>query len=206
MRTALISDIHGDFARLLNVLADIESQGCDRILCLGDIVNGGDRNAEAVQHLRDLKIAIVRGNHDENPSVNLSRELQAFLKEQPEEIVEGDVIYTHVSPRAKKRKVQTDFEVWNVFDDTLYRRIFIGDVHVPMIWGQQCEVAVSATRYGIVYDEPFVMDTEDRYLICVGAVGYSRDSDARPRYAIYDDGADSIMFRMLNDEKTKARN
>ncbi|MBU3729327.1 MAG: metallophosphoesterase, partial [Phycisphaerales bacterium] len=41
MRTALISDIHGNLPALEAVLADIGSRGCDRKVCLGDIVGYG---------------------------------------------------------------------------------------------------------------------------------------------------------------------
>lgn len=197
MRTGLIADIHGSLDRLLAVLEDIRQQGCDRILCLGDIVNGGEQNLEVAQHIQSLNLRMVCGNHDEFPSASLPFEIRYWLRALPEEIVEGNVIYTHVSPRAKKRKIKTDFEVWNVFDDTKYRLIFIGDVHVPMIWGARCEQAISATRYPIVYDEPFVFAPDDRYLICTGAVGYSRDGDDRPRYAIYDDAHDSVVFKAI---------
>ncbi len=197
MRTALISDIHGDLSRLLAVLADIETRCCDRIFCLGDVVNGSDKNEEVVRLLMQQNIICVRGNHDENPSVVLQRELRDILRAWPEEIIEDDVIFTHASPRVKKRKVKTDFDVWNVFDETKFRRIFIGDVHIPMIWGEKGAAPVSATRYEIVYDEPFFLAPNDRYLICVGAVGYSRDSDQRARYVIYDDEDDCVIFRTV---------
>lgn len=197
MQTALISDIHGDLKRLIAVLENVEKQNCDRILCLGDVVNGSEDNEEVVQHLIQQDIICVQGNHDLYPSVHLSSELYGVLRSWPEEIIEGDVIYTHVSPRKKKRKVKTDFEVWNVFDETHFRRIFIGDVHIPMLWGEKCENLISATRYEIIYNEPFSLASDNRYLICVGAVGYSRDEDARPRYAIYDEEQDSITFRVV---------
>ncbi len=43
-RTAIISDIHGNYDGLLAALEDIKKQNCDRILCLGDIVEGGEDN------------------------------------------------------------------------------------------------------------------------------------------------------------------
>ncbi len=35
----------------------------------------------------------------------------------------------------------------------------------------------------------------DRYIICVGAVGYSRDGHHRLRYTIYDSERDTILSR-----------
>lgn len=197
MRTALISDIHGDLARLRAVLKDIETQNCDRIICLGDVVNGSEENEGVVRYLMEENIICVRGNHDENPSVHLPRELQEVLRSWPEEIIDGDVIFTHVSPRVKKRKVKTDFDVWNVFDETPYRRVFIGDVHIPMLWGENNASPVSAMQYEVIYDLPYFLSQSDRYLICVGAVGYSRDKDGRARYVIYDDAEDCVIFKAV---------
>ena len=104
-----------------------------------------------------------------------------------------------MSPRARKRKVKDDFEVWNVFDDTAWRRIFIGDVHIPAIWGQKCERPISATRYVITYGEPFPLDGADRYLVCVGSVARSRDGISKPRYMVYDSQSDTVTFRMPAD-------
>ena len=195
MRTALISDIHGNYEGLLAVLADIEQRQCERILCLGDLIDGGPDSIDVIRHLNSSGVLTVRGNHDEYIDPSLPSDVQAFLRALPENIIEGDIIYTHTSPRQKKRKVKDDIEAWNVFEETTYRRIFVGDVHVPMIWGQRCEQKVSATQYDIVYDEPFALAADDRYLVCVGAVGYSRDRHARLRYAIYDQEQDTITFQ-----------
>ncbi|MEL7485111.1 MAG: metallophosphoesterase family protein, partial [Planctomycetota bacterium] len=41
MPTAIISDIHGNADALKAVLADIDSKGVDRVICLGDIIGYG---------------------------------------------------------------------------------------------------------------------------------------------------------------------
>lgn len=197
MRTALISDIHGNYDGLLAVLADIERQGCDRILCLGDLVDGGLQSVEVVQCIRERCIITVRGNHDESAvwDFTLPLEVREYLQGLPEEIQEGSTLYTHTSPRQKKLKITTEIEAWNVFEETDWRRIFVGDVHIPMILGQRCEQKVSATLHPIVYDQAFSLDPSDRYIICVGAVGYSRDGYRRLRYVVYDDEKDTVTFK-----------
>jgi predicted phosphodiesterase len=64
-KIALISDIHGNLLGLQAVIEDIEACRCDRIICLGDMVDGGNYNDEVVRFIRDNEIACVRGNHDE---------------------------------------------------------------------------------------------------------------------------------------------
>lgn len=64
MRIALISDIHGNAFALDAVLADIQAQGVDRIVCLGDAIQGGAQPVETVQRLRELGCPVVMGNAD----------------------------------------------------------------------------------------------------------------------------------------------
>ena len=64
MRIAVISDIHGECFTLNQVLQDIQQQGIEQIVCLGDAIQGGSQPAETVARLRELKCPIVMGNAD----------------------------------------------------------------------------------------------------------------------------------------------
>jgi predicted phosphodiesterase len=64
MRLAVISDIHGNCFTLDSVLRDIRAQGIERIVCLGDAIQGGAQPAETVQRLRELNCPVVMGNAD----------------------------------------------------------------------------------------------------------------------------------------------
>jgi len=64
MRIAVISDIHGNCFALDIVLADISQQEVERIVCLGDAIQGGAQPAQTVQRLRELHCPIVMGNAD----------------------------------------------------------------------------------------------------------------------------------------------
>jgi len=64
MRIAVISDIHGNDLAFEKVEADIKQQGADRIVCLGDAIQGGAQPAAVVERLRRLNCQIVMGNAD----------------------------------------------------------------------------------------------------------------------------------------------
>jgi putative phosphoesterase len=66
MRIAIISDIHGNCIALDAVLADLERSplGIDKIVCLGDAIQGGAQPAETVTSLRELSCPVVMGNAD----------------------------------------------------------------------------------------------------------------------------------------------
>lgn len=64
MRIAVISDIHGNAVALDAVLGDLQAQGFDQLVCLGDAVQGGPQPAEVVERLRALGCPVVMGNAD----------------------------------------------------------------------------------------------------------------------------------------------
>lgn len=64
MRLAVISDIHGNFAALEAVLADIRARGVDRTVNLGDCVTSPLWPKETFEALQSLSLPTVRGNHD----------------------------------------------------------------------------------------------------------------------------------------------
>jgi putative phosphoesterase len=64
MRIAFISDIHGNFTAFQAVLADINSQAIDQIVCLGDSITLGPQPLEVLSALRELNCLYIKGNHD----------------------------------------------------------------------------------------------------------------------------------------------
>jgi diadenosine tetraphosphatase ApaH/serine/threonine PP2A family protein phosphatase len=62
--TAVISDIHGNAVALRAVLADIESRGVERVVCLGDIIGYGPDPLECVDLVREKCAWSLMGNHD----------------------------------------------------------------------------------------------------------------------------------------------
>ena len=65
MRIAVISDIHGNCLALETVLADIKQAQIERLVCLGDAIQGGAQPSETVSLLRDLACPTVMGNSDD---------------------------------------------------------------------------------------------------------------------------------------------
>jgi putative phosphoesterase len=63
MRLGLISDIHGNLLALEAVLAELEREAPDRLICLGDVV-AGPRANEALARIRGLGCPVIMGNWD----------------------------------------------------------------------------------------------------------------------------------------------
>ena len=73
MPLALVSDIHGNDAALAAVVAELERLSIDRVVCLGDVAQGGDEPRAVLDRLADLGWPVILGNAD------------AFLLEVPED-------------------------------------------------------------------------------------------------------------------------
>ena len=87
MKIAIISDIHGNMQALEAVLADIETEECDKIFCLGDIAMAGPEPDRAVEKIQELigfdNFEIIQGNTDEMLGAN-SEEVLSLLKKANE--------------------------------------------------------------------------------------------------------------------------
>jgi predicted phosphodiesterase len=63
VRVGLIADIHGNVPALEAVLAELEREGVDRVVCLGDVAVGPEPRA-SLERVRQLGCPVVLGNWD----------------------------------------------------------------------------------------------------------------------------------------------
>ncbi len=115
MRIAVISDIHGNFAALEAVLADIRTRGVDATVALGDFLSGPFDPLATADTLMASGIPCVRGNHDRwllegrEPGLDwpadvlvrgmLSNGQVEWLKTiPPTRVFEGEVFMCHATP------------------------------------------------------------------------------------------------------------
>jgi predicted phosphodiesterase len=64
VRIGLFSDVHGNAVGFDAFLADLERCPVDRLVALGDMVQGGPQPVECVERLRALGCPVVMGNAD----------------------------------------------------------------------------------------------------------------------------------------------
>jgi predicted phosphodiesterase len=62
---AVFSDVHGNLPGLEAILADIETRGMARVLCLGDLVGYGPCPNEVAALVREHGIPTLMGNYDQ---------------------------------------------------------------------------------------------------------------------------------------------
>jgi putative phosphoesterase len=111
---AIISDIHGNYTALVEVLKKIDEMDIDKIYCLGDIVGYYSQVNECCDELRKRNIRSIMGNHDyylvtntecvRSHSVNdclnyqkkiISSENLNWLSSLPHSITDGGTSFVH---------------------------------------------------------------------------------------------------------------
>ena len=65
MKIGIITDVHNNVIALNSMLAVFEEEGCDEIICCGDIIGIGPFPEETVQRIKSLpNIRCVLRNHE----------------------------------------------------------------------------------------------------------------------------------------------
>jgi putative phosphoesterase len=148
-RLAVISDLHADLAMLDAGLALARTLGCDRVVCAGDLVDGGVYADETLARLAAESISTIRGNHDRcalqrggalmpgSRPARLSQESIRFLEGLPlswELQVEGTrVVMWHASPGDDMRGIEpdevTETQLASWLEETRADVLLVGHTH-----------------------------------------------------------------------------
>jgi len=220
-RVGIFSDIHGNLHALNAVLAELDREQVDFIVCCGDVVGYGGNPNECVELLRKRAIPTLAGNHD-FAALNLvdityfndiareailwtrqqlTDENLAWLKELPLSIELDDMLFVHASPNQPENwnYVITMGQARTSFQHFTQRACFIGHSHTPFIV-ENNDGNLSCP------DTPRIQCRENcRYLINVGSVGQPRDRNPDSCYSIYDRESRTIEIRRTNYDMAAAQ-
>ena len=81
MKVAVISDIHANLIALQEVLKDLVDEGCEKVICLGDIVLAGPQPKETIEFFKQQDWLVVQGNTDKL-IVDFGSEVLQMLEER----------------------------------------------------------------------------------------------------------------------------
>jgi predicted phosphodiesterase len=220
---AIISDIHGNLEALEAVLADIEQERVDRILCLGDLVGYGPNPEECIDLAIDKSDIVIAGNHDWtaigltsleyfNPHARiaiewtieiLSERCLALLEKLPiiKRIQDKSIFLVHSTPYNPDEwnYIFTVEEALANFKYLPDRICLIGHSHVPMIIEQAPDGEIMA------YTNEGEFQNNHRYIINVGSVGQPRDGNPDAGYAILENNRIQIKRVPYNIGKVQAK-
>jgi diadenosine tetraphosphatase ApaH/serine/threonine PP2A family protein phosphatase len=218
MKTAIISDIHGNLEALLAVLEDIEDQGIKRILCLGDIVGYGPNPLECLAMLDRFRVCLL-GNHERalvngtgRFNVRARRALEwtsQTLQSSPEGAAllaraaalspwyeEDGVLYVHASPRDPLNEylmpsAARDQARLALQFERFQHYCFVGHTHVPGVLER--DKAFEHPKDMLM--NIFMLAEGEKAIVNVGSVGQPRDHDPRACYVVFD--GDAVVYRRV---------
>jgi putative phosphoesterase len=202
MRTAIVSDIHGNLTAFEAVVADLRHTAPDLILHGGDLADGGSSPVEIVDRIRILGWPGVAGNTDEmlylpesleefasqSPHLQalfaairemaaatreaLGAERLAWLRTQPARLDHGQIGLVHASPESR----------WRAPAHTA------GDAELESVYaplGQPIAVYAHIHR-------SYIREVSGMIVANTGSVSLSYDGDRRAAYLLLDDSAPTI--------------
>lgn len=208
MRLAVISDIHGNLPALEVVLADIDRQGVDDLLCLGDLVGYGAFPNEVIELIRNRGIPTIMGNYDDG--VGFDRDNCGCQYKDPRLETLGDQSLTWTQERV------TD-------ENKAYLRTLFPAIR-RTIEGHEClfvhgsprklneyvyedrpvetleRIAASAQSDVLVFGHthlPYQKQVSSVLFVNTGTVGKPKDGDTRAGYVLFEVTAQRVTPQFL---------
>ncbi len=221
-RTAIVSDIHSNMEALEAVLEDAGEQGCEEIVCLGDLIGYGPNPRQVLRVATERFEFTLMGNHEEGilyqpVGFNWKAEASAwwtkdqlhsprfpadenkrfweYLESMPRYATHGDVLYVHASPLDPTREY--------VMPEACYNPDFM-----KHIFSKIKRVAFGGHTHlpGIFFESRPFLDASritgaysvarGKFFVNVGSVGQPRDGDVRACYVVFD--GKSVLFRRVS--------
>lgn len=204
-KIGLISDIHGNIEALKTVLDFLNQEGCEKLICLGDVVGYGGSPKECLQLIRELKIPTVKGNHDDYVAdifgilgAHLRPEIQeaiawtqkqldfdeiGWLSKLPMQLDFPEFSVIHSSFASNHWSYCLDEETFAAnFKKQKKQLVFCGHSHRPLLGLNIPEEPFPFVDY--IREDPLPKDF--MVMVNIGSVGQPRDHDPRAATVIFD--------------------
>jgi len=217
MKTAFLSDVHGNLEALLSVKQSLEQEKVDKVFFLGDIVGYGAEPDACIDIIRSMTDTIIAGNHDWaacgrrvtdhfNPMAlqaitwtkrNISGDNLDFLSGLPLKQETDGFLAVHSTPMNTETwgYILTAEAAESAFSLFSRQMCFIAHSHVPAAFIQTAEGRITVSKSDRIAITPAL-----RLIINVGSVGQPRDGNPLSSYGIYDsEKKEYLLFRVPYD-------
>lgn len=212
MRFAIFGDIHANLEALQAVLEDAHANDCTHYVCLGDVVGYNANPHECVEIVRSLECPVVKGNHDEQASIesdlsgfnalaeeainwtrnNLTDEDKKWLRDlrMVRQVRDFTIVHATLDTPQKWGYVFNQLDAAASFNYQHTSLCFYGHTHSPKAY----------VRDGSVKSLDFhkiQIEKGKKYFINVGSVGQPRDGDWHAAYCIFNVADQMVELRRL---------
>ena len=194
MKFAIIGDIHGNIYSLEAVLEDIKNKNVDFIVCTGDLVGYMPYPNEVIDMLRENRVLVIQGNHDEYMGSSkrvTDEDINKLTDEEIQKVASGKFTrwvitennkeYLRDLPKALKLEVNglkliavhgspRNISEYMYEDEAILREVSKG---------LEEDIIISGHTH-----IPYIKKLENKTFINVGSVGKPKDKDSRSSYII----------------------
>lgn len=189
---AIISDVHGNYTALKEVLNQIDKMQIKKTYCLGDTVGYYTEINECCSELRERAIKSVMGNHDwyfiRNTDCPRSKSVNDCLRYQRAIIEQGNYDWLGTLPtHLMAEGISMVHGGWN---DNIDEYVKLTDEYFTTIDGKYFMSGHTHVQTIKVFDEKIYCNP--------GSVGQPRDNDHRAAFATFD-GKNFELHRVAYD-------
>lgn len=215
MKYAVLSDIHGNFEALKEVLNYLRLKGIDRYIICGDIIGYGPQPVECIEQIMALKDAqIVLGNHDaviaekidirwfndyarktlEMTQTLLKQEIKDWFKSLPLKLETNSYTVVHGSVKNPlKEYLLSEMQCRDNAKVLNTPILFYGHTHIPMYFYLYDDEKIEGD-----FIKPFAklkVKEGCKLFINPGSVGQPRDGNVMASFGIFDD--ETMVFELV---------
>jgi len=218
MKIAVFSDVHSCYSKMAAVFADMEKYQIDQFICLGDIIGYGDQPEETIKLLIEKNVISVRGNHElamfnrrylelfpkaiKQPLLDniaaISTKSVRYLEDTPNYLKFKNCHFVHGTPPDKLTTYiydVTDYYLKSLFNNTREEVFFTGHTHKLKLITYRDQLVY---RRRITENRTIQLEENQKILLNVGSIGFTRDNFNASKYAVYDTIKKQIIVRMVN--------
>lgn len=223
MRTAVISDIHGNLEAFTRVLADIQAQQIDSIVSLGDNIGYGADSESVIQLLISNGIPTVLGNHDmaaindnvfnwytgeikkaiEIAVTSLSDDSVRYLRESKTSISDSGCLFVHGFPPDSFRLYLDqvgDEQLQQAFAQMKTDLCFVGHTHkLRLLYYENDQVLFQQMN-----EDALTIRKGKKHIVNAGSVGQPRDGNGHAKYVIWDSLTCQLEIRSVEYDAAAA--
>jgi predicted phosphodiesterase len=201
VKYGILGDIHANMDALETVLEEMDKQGVQRLVSVGDLVGYGAQPCEVIQTMRRRNASVVAGNHDHAAIGRLNIDFfNTYARESAlwtrktlgpqdkdylgllpwtETIEDFVVVHSTLYAPELFEYIQTSYDAHLSFEQQKSRLSFIGHSHVPVNFIKRRNVTFNTATEIRVEDDALTM-------INVGSIGQPRDENPKACCCVYD--------------------
>ncbi len=219
MKYGILGDIHANLEALEAVLEEMDRQGVEKHISVGDLVGYGANPCEVIKRIRDLGTVVVAGNHDfaavDKLNIDffntyaresalwtrrtLSEDDKNYIKSLKlvEQVTNFTVVHSTLYSPELFEYIQTSYDAHLAFEQQQSPLAFMGHSHVPVNFFKRKNVSFNM-------ETEVTVDESLKIMINVGSVGQPRDENPDAVCCVFDGDSSKVRMTRIRYDVEKA--